>query len=400
MHKIGQYFTEDQKLQQKVFDLCLNNGDTLEPSAGVGHLVSLLEEKYSDILALELDNSLTDFVCKTEIIFGDFFDLSIDNKFDTIFGNPPYLKYRELPIEILNKLNNFCIKNCNIFYYFIEKCFYHLNSGGELVFIIPREFLNSTRAGSLRQLLYENGTITHLIDYEEQKLFKNASPSIIVIRYEKDNFSHTTIYEYATGVTTKKELLHNGAYLFLDSVAKTTTLSSYFDVKVGLVTGLNSVYEYSTLYSIPMLCSDFYKTGLKRFFIFVDNVSLEEIKLNDLWLYNHLINHKDTLINRGIKKFNDTNWYFYGAVRNIDQMEQKGKCIYVNAKTRCQTPFYVSDRCYYDGAVLALYPKEADCDLNYWCSYLNNNVEAFKMQGLYVNNKYSFTVKTLSDFIL
>lgn len=399
MPKIGQYFTENLRLQQKVFDLCLNSGNTLEPSAGVGHLVSLLEGKYKDILALELDTSLKNFICKTEIVFGDFFDLSTDNKFDTIFGNPPYLKYRELPQETIIKLDNFCVTNCNIFYYFIEKCFYHLNYGGEIIFIIPREFLNSTRAGKLRQLLYNNGTITHLIDYEEQKLFKNAAPSIIILRYEKDNFSHTTQYEINNVVSSKKEVLHNDSYLFLDKLSFTNTLSEYFDIKVGLVTGLNSIYEYDSLYSIPMICSDFYKAGIKRYFVFVDNIPLEEIKQNDFLLYEHLLNNKDVLINRGIKKFNESNWYFYGAVRNLDLMEQQGKCIYVNAKTRNQTPFYIADRCYYDGAVLALYPKKL-CDLHYWCDYLNNSVEAFKMQGLYVNNKYSFTVKTLSDFII
>ena len=267
MHKIGQYFTEDLKLQQKVFDLCLNNGKVLEPSAGVGHLVSILEKKYSNITALELDNTLTDFVCDTDILFGDFLDFSIDYKFDTIFGNPPYLKYRELPESILSKLSNFCVKNCNIFYYFIEKCFYHLNFGGELVFIIPREFLNSTRAGALRKLLYDNGTITHLIDYEEQRLFKDAAPSIIIIRYEKDNLSHITNYEYSAGISTKKQILHNNTYLFLDNTQGNALLSDFFNVKVGLVTGLNSVYEYDTLYSIPMICSDYYKTDNKRFFI-------------------------------------------------------------------------------------------------------------------------------------
>jgi adenine-specific DNA-methyltransferase len=400
INKIGQYFTEDLKLQQKVFDLCSNKGNALEPSAGVGHLVSLLEEKYTNILALELDTSLTDFVCKTKIIFGDFLDLPVDKKFNTIFGNPPYLKYRELPTDTLSKLNDFCIKNCNIFYYFIEKCFSHLNFGGELIFIIPREFMNSTRACKLRQLLYDNGTITHVVDYEEQRLFKNVAPNIIIIRYEKDNFSHITSYEYTNSVLIKKEILHNGAYLFLDKVTSNKTLSRYFDIKVGLVTGLNEIYEYDTLYSIPMICSDFCKTGIKRYFIFVDNVSLGEIKQKDGWLYEHLLINKDTLLNRGIKKFNEDNWYFYGAVRNIEQMEQQGKCIYVNAKTRNQSPFYIHDRCYYDGAVLALYPKEQTCDLDYWCSYLNNNIEDFKTQGMYVNNKYSFTVKTLSDLII
>ena len=399
MVKIGQYFTKDTALQAKVVSLCSNKGTCLEPSAGEGHLVKVLENTRSSIVSLELDNTLNS-VCNNHITNVDFFDYPTINKFSTIFGNPPFLKIREVPEEIKNKaFKDSVLSNCNLFYYFIEKSFKHLEPNGELVFIIPREFVNSTRAIPLRELLYKNGTITHLIDYKEEKLFKDASPNIIIIRYEKGNFNHRTNYEVDGVVKVLNEVLHNGSYLFSNKKGS-QVLSDVFDIKVGLVTGLNKVFEKTFKFSIDTICSDYRVSNTKRSFIFCDKYSLNYIQEQDSGLYNYLLEHKDALINRRIKKFNEENWYHYGAVRNLELMETEGRCIYVNAKTRIEKPFFVTNRSYYDGSVLALYPKDTKEDLEYWCEILNNNVEQFKEQGLYVNNKFIFTVKTLSDFIL
>jgi len=401
MHKIGQYFTEDEGLQLKVRELCINNATALEPSAGEGHLVAVLEDKFEGILALELDNTLTAKHCTTAIMNMDFFDFPMCIKVDTVFGNPPFLKQSALPTEIKKKMEEDSIlSNCNIFYNFIEKSFHHLNEGGELVFIIPREFVNSTRATPLRELLFKHGTITNFIDYEEQKLFKDAAPSIIIIRYEKGNLSHKTLYERGGVVEEHYEVLNAGSYLFTkEPVTDMLRLSHFFDVKVGIVTGLNKVYENAFSLSIPVICSDYFKTRLKRHFIYADEYSLEEIKEKDILLHNYLNAHKDVLIGRKIKSFTENNWWYWGAIRNIKQMREVGSCIYVNAKTREQKPFFVEEKGYYDGSMLALYPKN-DEDVFEWCDTLNDSVDEFKTQGLYVNNKYSFTVKTLLDFLV
>ncbi len=401
MYDIGRYFTEDVRLQDKVKSLCFNEGSALEPSAGAGHLVRACEDNFSFIKAIDLVPS-PEPICSTNIEKLDFFDLSLDYKFNTVFGNPPFLKHRKLPKEIVEKMEEGSIlKNCNIFYNFIEKSFYHLNDGGEIIFIIPREFLNSTRARPLRELLYNNGTITHLVDYEEQKFFKDASPSIIIMRYEKGNLSHKTLYDRGEAYYEFNETLNFGAYLFTENEVSTyKTLGTFFDVKVGLVTGLNKIYEKDSELSIPTICSDYFKTKQKRNFIFADEYDINEIRDIDFSLYFYLICHKNTLMSRKIKKFNESNWWHYGAVRNLNQMRENGQCIYVNAKTRVQQPFFVDECCYYDGSVLALYPKLGNEDLNKWCRKLNSSEEAFKEQGLYVNNKYSFTVKTLQDFLI
>jgi adenine-specific DNA-methyltransferase len=396
--KIGQYFTKHTALQDKVASLCQNKGAALEPSAGEGDLVAKLEDTH-EVTAIELDNTL-DKHCKTDIIYQDFFDFITTTKFNTIFGNPPYLKLRELPKDLILKMEQDSIlSSCNIFYYFIEKCYHLLATHGEIIFIVPREFFNSTRAVPLRKLLFNNGTITDVIDYGEAKLFKDAAPSIVIFRYEKNNYSHITNYVYEDVQEKRYENLINGSYVFSKKPLSNEYLSHIFDIRVGLVTGLNSVFEKDTKLSIDIICSDYIKTKKKRRFIFVDGYSLEEIQKLDPELYEYLLKHKEVLISRRIKKFNETNWYYYGAVRNLQFMQQQGQCIYVNAKTRVDEPFFIADIDYFDGSVLALYPRY-DLDLIYWVNKLNSSRDLFQEQGLYVNNRFLFTVKTLNDFCL
>lgn len=408
---LGQYFTENELLLDQLFRLKRNNGLVLEPSSGRGHIVKFLEGRgISNIVSIEVDFSLQ-VVSNLKPIIMDFFDYSVNNKFKSIVGNPPFVKYKYFTQDLIFKLDlTSKLKSCNLFYYFIEKCFWHLDEGGEIILIIPREFFNSTRAGGLRRLLYENGTITDVIDYEEKTFFKNAAPSIVIIRYEKDNHSHITNYVIGNVAHTRSEQIYNDAFIFVRDVAtKKIRLGDVFDVKVGLVSGLNEVFEHNSVFSIPIICSDYCKTFKKRRFIFVDNVGIDAVRFKDPDLYVYLMENKEKLLNRNIKKFDETNWFMYGAVRNLSDMERRGKCIYVNTKTRNARPFYIDNVSYFDGSVLALFYKDQTtfmgCDkfnlsIEGWCDILNNSVDQFKEQGMYVNNKFCFTVKTLSDFLI
>ena len=44
-------------------------------------------------------------VCPDYALNIDFFDYSIDNKFDTIIGNPPYVRFKDIQEQTKNKLD-------------------------------------------------------------------------------------------------------------------------------------------------------------------------------------------------------------------------------------------------------------------------------------------------------
>ena len=379
----GQFFTTNNELKKMVFSLCRKEGRKLEPSAGSGHLTSYFNNNGKKVsVALEIDDTIN-FI-DDNIIIQNFFDYSIDEKFDTIFGNPPYVRFQL--IEDISKIKS-KFSSLNLYLYFIEKSFYHLKDDGELIFIIPREFLTSSRASVVRELLHNNGTITDIIDYQEQKMFDDASPYIIIIRYEKGNFSYKTKYDSFI----KKQIFIDGFIKFDDGKEK-QTLDTFFDVKVGIVSGDNNIYKNDEFGNIDIICSDFLITQKRKKYIFYENNIPSEVM-------SFLEKKKELLINRKIKSFNESNWFLWGAVRNIKKMRGDGYCIYVNSKTRNEKPFFKEKVGYFDGSILALFPKK-DVDLDKWVDRLNNSKDEFFEQGMITGNKYQFTQRGLSKFLL
>jgi adenine-specific DNA-methyltransferase len=92
---------------------------------------------------------------------------------------------------------------------------------------------------------------------------------------------------------------------------------------------------------------------------------------------NHLLENKKVLIERGIRKFNEKNWFEWGALRNIITIQSNvGKdCIYIYNLTRKQQVAFVGKVGYFGGGLIMLKPKK-ECDLKNIVSYINR--EEFK----------------------
>ena len=177
-------------------DLIANKGPVLEPSCGNGVFLDYL----TDYVAIELDPSHAPQGAHVM----DFFELDRSEKYATIIGNPPYVRHQDiLPTTKLLMDSTIFDKRSNLYLYFIEKCIDHLLPNGELIFIVPREFIKSTSSIKLNELIYNLGTITHMVDFGDSKLFTNASPNCVVFRFEKDNFTRKT--KYAALSITKPE---------------------------------------------------------------------------------------------------------------------------------------------------------------------------------------------------
>lgn len=89
---LGQYFTKTE-IVEKLLDLLFaykkypKNISVLEPSFGTGNFINVLKNKsYKKIIGYEIDSELT-------LDPADFFETSIQEKFDLIVGNPPFTKY-------------------------------------------------------------------------------------------------------------------------------------------------------------------------------------------------------------------------------------------------------------------------------------------------------------------
>ena len=184
--KKGQVFTPFFIVEEMI-SLIKNGGKILEPSAGDGAFSNVLLNY--DITSIEFDKY---FANKNNFLNLDFFGYSIKNKFDTIIGNPPYVRYQDILAETKEKIeypvfnpdninyNLYFDNRSNLYLFFIYKSILHLNDGGELIFITPRDFLKATSSINLNKFIYDNGTITDIVELGDKKIFKKANPNTII----------------------------------------------------------------------------------------------------------------------------------------------------------------------------------------------------------------------------
>ena len=363
VEQLGQIFTP-QKIVGKMNHLRRNHGTALEPSAGEGDFLSLLEPS----ACIELDKEL----CPDDCLCMDFFDYSIENKFVTIMGNPPYVAFKNIQEGTKNKLRfDLFDKRANLYLFFIEKCFRHLEAQGEIIFITPRDFIKATSSFKLNQLLWDQGTITHFFDLGDKQIFKGFSPTCAVWRYEKDNLTRKTI-------TTKGErnfVCMNGQICFTKK-DYSLDFKDLFFVKVGAVSGLDEVFEHPDG-NEEFVCSYTRTTNkLKRMYYNVEN--------------DYLMQHKDRLLNRRVKKFKEADWWKWG--RECHKSDEPR--IYVNCKTRAKNPFFLHPCKNYDGSILAIFPT-IPMRLEMMRDKLNQI--DWEELGFKTGGRYVFTQKTLEN---
>ena len=176
---LGQVFTP-LIIVKKMLDLRKNYNRVLEPSVGNGAFLKWLDD---DAVAIEIDPSLSN---DARISRRDFFDYPSSEMFDTIIGNPPYVRYQDIAEGTKQKLSmNLFDGRSNLYLFFIEKSIRHLRGGGELIFITPRDFLKLTSARKLNEILYQQGSFTDFIDLGDQKIFNDATPNCAIWRWQK-----------------------------------------------------------------------------------------------------------------------------------------------------------------------------------------------------------------------
>lgn len=351
-HDLGQYFTTNNVLKSTVFDFIMNNPDIiLEPSVGQGDLVQLIYNNNNKIQfdMYEIDSTIKmlDGIPNT-VIYGNFIEENITKKYKTIIGNPPFVR----------------TKKGNLYIDFIKKCYELLEDDGELIFIIPSDFFKLTSASKLLNNMIANGTFTHIYHPHNENLFENASIDVIIFRYCKNN-------------TLEKQVLYNNELLYINNNeglitfsknnnTNTVSFKEYFDVYVGLVTGKESVYKNKELGNIEVLNCE---NKIDKY-IFIEEFPSDNQKINE-----YLLTYKDELISRKIKKFNEKNWFEWGAPRNIKTIKQNlGKeCIYIYNLTRQKHIAFKGNVTYFGGGLIILIPKK-NINLDSIISYLNSDV--------------------------
>lgn len=411
----GQFFTTDTTVQEIMLSLIqTKNGIALEPSCGAGDLVKRLETRTKHTIhAVELDSTIEP-KCFTKITYQDFFSFSEQKEehYDLIYGNPPYVAWKNLEEgtkQSASKTKSRYNDKTNLYHLFIDRSIDLLKPEGELIFIVPKGWLYTSSAIVLRNKILETGNLTHIIDCGEQKLFPDADvPALLIFRYEKRSQSLPVKFAYLQNArqnkySERKLINTKGRFILLnddtaEEIASWGRLKDNYDVKVGIISGADSAFRAPSEHQLE-------KESIRKY---ITTKGVEEfIDLNSINKYEeippktqrHLKAFKNELLNRRIKSFNETNWWKYGAIRNIEAMESDKERFYALAKTRSRTPFFMNNEAkYYSGGILGIF-STGNIQTEQAIKILNSDIYRQILESMFLTtgNKVSLQPATLED---
>ena len=257
----------------------------LESACGEGHLLIHIVERYitdclernldvntirngleSDIWGYEIDKGCSEKCCqaldevaqnynisgvKWNILNKDSLMLCPLQRFDYVFGNPPYINYRDLDISERAKLKSM-YESCRIgaydyCYAFLEHDLSCLGSNGKLVYLVPSSIFKNVYAEELRRIIREY--ITSVIDFKTKKLFCGILTSSAIIICEKNN--KTGILRYKNAVTGKEDNIEKKSmitkkWVFTSKASietnNTYMFSDFFGASIVIATLLNKAF--------------------------------------------------------------------------------------------------------------------------------------------------------------
>jgi adenine-specific DNA-methyltransferase len=371
--KLGQYFTKDDSLKEKVKEFVKNSeGSILEPCIGRGDLVSLFKKREVDMYEIDTSIEFLPDVDQTKIIFGDFLKLNVTKMYKTIVSNPPYVK----------------LKTGNIYKDFIEKCFGLLEENGEMIFIVASDFFKKTNCCKLLSMMMKYGCFTDVYYPKNENLFEHASVDIVIFRYCK-SISLEKICNFNNVKKFVNEI--NGIVTFENSI-KNLPMSDFFNVKVGIVSGCEEVFKQE--FGNKSLITAENKTE--------KYILIEQFPSGNKNIDSHLFLNKNTLMKRKIRKFNETNWYQFGALRNINFIQENlgKKCIYIYNVSRKENVAFIGRVDFFSSNLLLLLPKNK-VDLEKVNIYLNSTEfkENYTYSGRFMIGQKQIENHLTSNFI-
>ncbi|CCJ34242.1 Eco57I restriction-modification methylase domain-containing protein [Caloramator australicus] len=208
------------------------------------------------------------------IVCGDFL-FDVQDEFDVIIGNPPYMGHKVLLKDYRERLReNFgdvFYDKGDLSYCFIKKSLESLMDGGKLIFFISRYLLEAQHASGIRNFILNNSSIEKIIDFYGIRVFKNAGIDNIIIYLIKAERKTIEYFKFLpdskkniddifddidkkTSLYTKrveilKDELSNDGWIFLNSLGKSiikkikgVNLYEIAECFQGIITGCDDAF--------------------------------------------------------------------------------------------------------------------------------------------------------------
>jgi adenine-specific DNA methylase len=359
------------------------NKNILEPSFGGGSfIIEAIKRKISlgeninniknSITGIELDsneyNKLISFIKDnyskkfSNLFCDDFFSWfdKLNNHFDIIVGNPPFIRYQSFPEPSRTKALRHALiegvklsKLSNIWVPFLILSASLLKENGHLGMVVPAELLQVSYAGPLREYLlysFENiilFTCNELLFMEAEqetiillafnKKANNALGNIEIIKSNTKNELINSIKNYKYKCRKNillqsrekwtKYFLNKEEILFIQSLNnndRVIQFKKYFDVDVGVVTGKNNYFVIDKYVAKEFNLYDYIRPIICRSYQIKDEI-FNNNDWDELWKNGERV---------GLLDFNNLNGYI---PKNVQKYFDYGVSNNVNNGYKCST---------------------------------------------------------------
>ena len=211
------------KIAEKIYrriQLCSNKESiksyysTLENLTGFDIDESALEECQARLNALACENGNTKFqwnLKRNDAINQQSWNKEI-GKFDSVIGNPPYVRIQHLETERRMKIEqgnwNMMTGCADLYILFFEMGLKLLKSEGNLIFITPNSWMKTQSGKTLRKCLAENHEINSIMDFANFQVFPNVT-------------TYTAITNVTKNGKNKDEIIGHRCQIYGNSLKKT-----------------------------------------------------------------------------------------------------------------------------------------------------------------------------------
>jgi hypothetical protein len=257
----------------------------------------------------------------------DFLKTDIHTMYDNIIMNPPYIKIQDLSVEyrtfLRDNFKKIKVGLIDIYYAFIFKCINLLSVDGRMVTITPNSYLYNKSSHKLRKYLFKKKLVEEIIDFNDKKVFKDASVYCCITVFTKSPKKYL-IYN---GKKIKYKNIKVNYSLFNHESTDLSTLKTICKISNGIATLRDKIFIHTTkLYNEP--CWKSITNGNEtKYIIYPYNdgkiIPENEFKRDNPQTYDYLLLNKDELSKRDKGRKTYPSWYAYGRSQSINTSSRR-----------------------------------------------------------------------------
>lgn len=174
----------------------------------------------------------------------DYLSSKSEKTYDFIVGNPPYIAYPDLPIDVqifVKEKFSSCKKGkFDYSYAFIEKSYSELNEKGSLVYIIPSNIFKNVFAEELRNIIKKD--LYSIDDFPSEKIFEKVLVSPAIICIIKGTNTDKLLYRVSGTEREVDKVQLKSKWIFNDINTTGKRIGDYFKVSSSVATLLNEAF--------------------------------------------------------------------------------------------------------------------------------------------------------------